>query len=150
MLLMLRIKIMLWRIMYTDTTSRQDKIAWLIYTLLGRQVNSSCKDSFPFGNLAKGLTTFCTKFDMDIISTGAITNLYLYLSPFKDLIPQSPTLLGKRHLEIKFICLVKNEIYCILKERCLISVMFSTQCRLFQNFIFLSSYIAHYFSKTKF
>jgi hypothetical protein len=40
--------------MYNDTTAFQDKLDSLIYTLLGRQFNSSCKDCFPSETELKG------------------------------------------------------------------------------------------------
>jgi hypothetical protein len=42
----------------------------------------------------------------------------------------------KTHLEILFIYLGNKKIYCIFNTRCIISVLFSTQHKLFHNFIF--------------
>jgi hypothetical protein len=45
----------------------------------------------------------------------------------------------KISLEIHFIHLGKKEIYCTFKTCCIISVLFSTKCYLFHNFIFFFS-----------
>jgi hypothetical protein len=45
----------------------------------------------------------------------------------------------KRLLEIHFVYSRNKEIYCIFKTCCVISVLFSTKCRLFYNSIVLSS-----------
>jgi hypothetical protein len=45
----------------------------------------------------------------------------------------------KKSLEIHFIYLGNKEIYCIFKTCCIISVLFSTKCRLCHNFIFFCS-----------
>ena len=46
-------------------------------------------------------------------------------------------------LQTHVTCLGRKEIYCSFRTQCIISILFSTNCRLFQNFIFLCSNNPH-------
>ena len=65
---------------------------------------------------------------LELCNNYAFTDLHWYVNTCR-----------KTPLEINFMYLDKKEIYCIFKMCCIISVLFSTKCHLFHNFIFLCS-----------